>query len=417
MTQNPSPVDEALAQELGAEFDIERILGEGGQARVYLARERALQRAVAIKVLQPSLAADEVARKRFQREGRSSARIQHRNVAGVHRVGALSDGVPFLVMEYIEGHTLAEELEMAGPMDPTAARDVLVQVASALEAAHAKGIVHRDVRPGNVIRERGTGRVVLTDFGLAAVMAQSGTAVTRLTQAGELLGDPRHLSPEELRGESAVEESDVYALGVMAYELLTGDGPYPGLSGVQLVSAHLRTPAASLAALRPGVPNDLADIVEKCLSKAAERRPSASTVARRLRGERTDRDMAAMEAKPPGAVAGFLWELRRRRVYQVAVAYLGLAFVTLEGASIVWDSLPVPDWMFDVLVWVALAGFPLSLVLAWVYDLTRTGIRRTEAASGGAGGSSRAWQRALQIAGLAVGLGLAAMLGLWFLGR
>lgn len=417
MTDNPSPVDEALAQELGAEFDIERILGEGDQARVYLARERALQRAVAIKVLLPSLAADEVARKRFQREGRSSARIQHRNVAGVHRVGALSDGVPFLVMEYIEGHTLAQELEIAGPMDPTAARDVLVQVASALEAAHAKGIVHRDVRPGNVIRERGTGRMVLTDFGLAAVMAQSGTAVTRLTRAGELLGDPRHLSPEELRGESAVEESDVYALGVMAYELLTGDGPYPGLSGVQLVTAHLRTQAASLSALRPGVPNDMADIVEACLSKAAERRPSASTVARRLRGERTDRDMAAMEAKPPGAVAGFLWELRRRRVYQVAVAYLGLAFVTLEGASIVWDSLPVTDWMFDGLVWVALAGFPISLVLAWVYDLTRTGIRRTEAASGTAAGSARVWQRALQIAGLVVGLGLAAALGLRFLGR
>ena len=161
----------------------------------------------------------------------------------------------------------------------------------------------------------------------------------------------------------------------------------------------------------------MADIVEACLSKAAERRPSASTVARRLRGERTDRDMAAMEAKPPGAVAGFLWELRRRRVYQVAVAYLGLAFVTLEGASIVWDSLPVTDWMFDGLVWVALAGFPISLVLAWVYDLTRTGIRRTEAASGTAAGSARVWQRALQIAGLVVGLGLAAALGLRFLGR
>jgi serine/threonine protein kinase len=414
MTDSPSPLDERLTQELGAEFDIERILGEGDQASVYLARERALQRAVAIKVLLPSLAAEEVARKRFEREGRSSARIQHRNVAGVHRVGALSDGVPYLVMEYIEGHTLAQELEMAGPMDPVAARDVLEQVASALEAAHAKGIVHRDVRPGNVIRERGTGRVVLTDFGLAAVMVHSGAAVTRLTRAGELLGDPRHLSPEELRGESAVEESDVYALGIMAYELITGDGPYPGLSGVQLVSAHLRTPAASLAALRPGVPNDMADIVEACLSKAAERRPSASTVARRLRGERTDRDLAA---KPTGTVAGFLWELRRRRVYQVAVAYLGLAFVTLEGAGIVWDSLPFPDWAFDGLVWVALAGFPIALVLAWVYDLTRTGIRRTEAASDESAGSGRVRQRALQIAGLVVGLGLAAALGLRFLGR
>jgi serine/threonine-protein kinase len=416
MTDSTSALDQQLSDELQGEFEIERLLGEGHKARVYLAREAALQRHVAIKVLLPDLAADDVARKRFDREARSVARIQHPNIAGVYRVGALSNDIPYLVMEYVEGRTLAQELEMDGPVDVASARAILGQLASALGAAHAKGIVHRDVRPGSVLRERGTGRVVLTDFGLAAVMARSGPAVTRLTRVGELLGDPRHLSPEELRGEPANEESDVYALGVMGYELLTGDGPFPGLSGVQLVTAHLRDAPPALNALRPDVPPDLAQILSDCLSKSPERRPKAVNVAARMEG--AGAQSGASTPKPAGAMAGFLWELKRRRVYRVAGAYLGLMFIGLGAIDAAWESLPFPDWSYDVAVWVLLAGFPASLVLAWLYDITTFGIRRTsEADGGGSSVEALTCQRVLMGLGLLVGLALVVTLGWWFLGR
>jgi hypothetical protein len=258
--------------------------------------------------------------------------------------------------------------------------------------------------------------VVLTDFGLAAVMARSGPAVTRLTRVGELLGDPRHLSPEELRGEPANEESDVYALGVMGYELLTGDGPFPGLSGVQLVTAHLRDAPPALNALRPDVPPDLAQILSDCLSKSPERRPKAVNVAARMEG--AGAQSGASTPKPAGAMAGFLWELKRRRVYRVAGAYLGLMFIGLGAIDAAWESLPFPDWSYDVAVWVLLAGFPASLVLAWLYDITTFGIRRTsEADGGGSSVEARTSQRVLMGLGLLVGLALVVTLGWWFLGR
>ena len=202
-----------LQAELDSEFDILRLLGEGSVAQVYLARERALQRLVAIKLMKSELAEDETARKRFERESRSAAKIHHHNVATVHRVGSLEDETPFIIMEYIEGRNLADLLQAEGVMTIEQACHTLSQVALALAAAHENGIVHRDVRPDNVVGEEDSDRVVLTDFGIAGILETGNETITRLTQQGLLLGDPRYMSPEQLLGESITDESDVLQPG------------------------------------------------------------------------------------------------------------------------------------------------------------------------------------------------------------
>ena len=184
-TVDPMPAPDLQLQlqaELDSEFDILRLLGEGSVAQVYLARERALQRLVAIKLMKSELAEDETARKRFERESRSAAKIHHHNVATVHRVGSLEDETPFIIMEYIEGRNLADLLQAEGVMTIEQACHTLSQVALALAAAHENGIVHRDVRPDNVVGEEDSDRVVLTDFGISGILETGNETITRLTQ-------------------------------------------------------------------------------------------------------------------------------------------------------------------------------------------------------------------------------------------
>ena len=271
-----------LQAELDPEFQILRLLGEGSVAQVYLARERALQRLVAIKFMKSQFAQDDTARKRFEREARSAAKIHHQNVATVHRVGSLEDQTPFIIMEYIEGRNLADALQAEGVMTIEEVRHTLSQVASALAAAHEKGIVHRDVKPDNVVRERDSDRVVLTDFGIAGILETGTETITSLTQQGQLLGDPRYMSPEQLLGEALTDASDVYSLGVMGYELLTLQALYEGKTSVQMVTAHLKKEPIPLARLRPDADPALADLLERCLSKNPRHRPRASEVAKAL---------------------------------------------------------------------------------------------------------------------------------------
>ena len=271
-----------LQAELDPEFQIVRLLGEGSVAQVYLARERALQRLVAIKFMKSEFAQDDTARKRFEREARSAAKIHHHNVATVHRVGSLEDQTPFIILEYIEGRNLADELQAEGVMTTEQACHTLSQVASALVAAHEKGIVHRDVKPANVVRERDSDRVVLTDFGIAGILETGTETITRLTKYGELLGDPRYMSPEQLLGESVTDQSDVYSLGILGYELLTLKAPYQGKTSVQMVAAHLKKKPIPLTELRPDADPFLAELLERCLSKNPLHRPRASEVAKVL---------------------------------------------------------------------------------------------------------------------------------------
>ena len=402
------PDTQWMNERLGPNFEVLRLLGEGKVSHVFLAREAGLDRLVAIKVLRKELAEDETASRRFDREARSVGRISHPSVASVYRVGEL-DGVPYLVMQYIEGRTLADTLAGGGRFDQDETVTALAEIAAALAAAHEQRVLHRDVRPGNVIRENRTGRFVLTDFGIAGVL-ESGSAVTRLTAVGEVLGDPRYLSPEQLRGDPLTESADVYSLAVLGYEMLTGEGPHPSGSLAKMTIAHLNDPPRPLEELRPGTDEGFGRLLARCLAKRPEQRPSASKLSKVLAsGAFEDPESAA----PTSALGRFLNELRRRKVYRVGAAYLAVAFIILEGSGMILPEMPVPPWTFTLLVAMAVGGFPATLVLSWSYDLTRAGLQRAESWKGDRRGRTK--ELAIQVGALVLSLVLAVGIGWWIL--
>ncbi len=278
--------DDLLKHTLAPQFELKRILGEGTMATVYLAQDTSLSREVAIKVLRPQLASEKIARQRFEREARATARMQHPNVVSVYGVGEVAERSSYMVMQYVDGPTLAEALEADGPLQTDDARSLLAQMSAGLAAAHAEGIIHRDLRPDNVLLAPASDGIaaLLSDFGIAA-LAEAGTeAITRLTQLGESIGDLTYMSPEQLLGKPLDAQADIYSLGIVAYEMLSGQSPYrlEGLSDPAV--AHLRQPARSLSMLSPDIPEDMAQLLLHCLAKTPEARPQAADVQNVLLG-------------------------------------------------------------------------------------------------------------------------------------
>jgi DNA-binding SARP family transcriptional activator/tRNA A-37 threonylcarbamoyl transferase component Bud32 len=256
-----------------------RRLGEGSVAEVFLAVEQTLGRLVAVKVLAERFADDDTTRTRFEREARAAARVHHPNVAPVYRVGRTAGGLPFIVTPYVDGGTLADRLAAAGRLSLEEVRRYVAQLAAALAAAHRLGVVHRDVRPANLLYSRELDAVMLADFGLAAVMELIFDQRARLTRPGEPLGSPGYASPEQLRGEIVTERADVYSLGVVAFELATGRLPYDAATPVRMIAAHLRDEPYRVSAFRPEADAALDDLVRRCLHKRPEERPFAADVA------------------------------------------------------------------------------------------------------------------------------------------
>jgi tRNA A-37 threonylcarbamoyl transferase component Bud32 len=363
----PDHTTEQLRDSLGGEFEILRLLGKGATSLVYLARERALGRLVAIKVLRRAKADDETARRRFEREARTAASIsEHPDVVAVHRYGRLKDDTPYLVMRYVKGRTMEERLAAEGRLPNDHAREVLLRVASALAAAHERGIVHRDVRPGNVLWDDEAERAYLSDFGIAAILATSGMDSSRITQTGQLVGDPRYLSPEQLQDEELTEQSDIYGLGILGYELFTGQGPYEASNNAEWIRAHLMGVPRNVRDIRADVPNDVADLLLRCLSREPNHRPRAADVVRILS---TPAPVAGVRTAGPGAEAeaGDIAELIKRRVPQV----VGLAIVVGVGAVSLMAELvgsySWPRFVLDFTIVTAVAGFFASAVLAWFH--------------------------------------------------
>jgi len=279
----PAEPDAAAARgEISPEFQVVRRIGEGNVATVYLAREPALGRHVAVKVLSDRFRGDGTTQHRFEREARAAARIHHPNVATVYRIGRTPAGMPFLVLPYVEGGTLEDHRAAAGGLSVNEVRRYVAQAAAGLAAAHRLGVVHRDVRPANLLYDRGTDRVLLTDFGLAAVLDASHEDALRLTLPGEVLGSPRYASPEQLRGDAVTDRADVYSLGIVAFELLTGDIPFAARTAPALAAAHAREQPGRASALRPDVDPELDALIDRCLHKRPEQRPFAADVAEAL---------------------------------------------------------------------------------------------------------------------------------------
>jgi eukaryotic-like serine/threonine-protein kinase len=252
-------------------YAVEKTLGKGGMATVELAEDLELGRKVAVKRLFASLAGDDVFQERFFREARLAAALSHPNLVAVYDVGD-DDGLPFIVMEYVEGETLAELTARTGPMEPERAVDLLLQVCAGLEHAHAAGLVHRDIKPRNLL-VRTDGVVKIADFGIARTLQ-----ATRLTQVGTVLGTAAYLAPEQAAGEPVTAAADIYSLGAVAYELLSGRTPYEFDSLADL-AVKQRQPPPGL----PDVPPALEHAVLRALAfKPANRPRSAATFAEEL---------------------------------------------------------------------------------------------------------------------------------------
>ncbi|MDQ3698876.1 MAG: protein kinase [Gemmatimonadota bacterium] len=270
-----------LCEALAPRFQVLRVLGFGGMGRVFLARDPALKRMVAIKVLAPALAGNPIPHARFIREAEAAAMVSHPNIVSVYEVGELPrSGTPYFIMQFVEGEVLDEEFP-AGTAAPEArVKRVLGEIASALAAAHARGLVHRDIKPRNIILEKDSGRAMVLDFGISAALGQPRLPESdRLTATGTFVGTPRYMSPEQACGQEAGDRSDVYSLGLVGFELLTGRPPFSAESAMATIAAHIRDAPPLVGNLRPDVTEQLSSLVDRCLVKEPERRPAAAEIA------------------------------------------------------------------------------------------------------------------------------------------
>lgn len=251
-----------LADVLAGQYEIEREIGRGGMGIVYLARDLKLDRLVAIKTLPGHLAGSAEVRERFLREARTAAHLSHPNIVPIHRADEI-DGHVFFVMGYVDGESLAQRLQARGrpPFAEIVAQ--LRDVALALGYAHARGVVHRDVKAENILIERATGRAVVTDFGIAR-LAES----KNLTATGQVLGTVHYMSPEQVSGDAVDGRTDVYALGVVAFLALSGRFPFDSETPSAILVSHVTRAAPRLADVAPDVPLALAAIVDRCLAKS-----------------------------------------------------------------------------------------------------------------------------------------------------
>lgn len=369
-TSSSEELDELLKSELAPKLRVMRRLSHGPMASVYLAREPELKRLVAVKVLSPRLAKDPRARKRFEREAQSAASVSHPNIVEFHWVERLSNDIPYFVMQYVKGRTLADRLRAEGKFSVEEGCRVLAEVASALAAAHKKGIVHRDVTPVNILYEEETGRAVVTDFGIVALLATGDSEeAIRLTKSGEVMGDPAYLSPEQLMGRELTERSDVYGLGLLGYELIAGRGPYDATSRKELYQAHLREGPRKLSELTGEVSAPLDELLLRCLAKEPDHRPNASDVAERLLSLRQGRqDRAAVERLEPTSPSKIiLSKLGERRLVQYVAVYAGAGWLLLQVIDQLVQQEILSKLAYQLTLVSVIAGLPAAFTLAWFH--------------------------------------------------
>lgn len=307
------PVRRSLEEKLRGQYRIIRMLGRGGMGSVYLARDLTLDREVAIKVVNTASGSREMY-DRFRREAKTAAKLSHPNIVPLHAFGDV-EGMPYFVMGYVRGESLAARLAREGRVPEDDALRILSELAQALDHAHRLGVVHRDVKPDNVLLDDETGRALLTDFGVAKA---TGTGET-VTQLGGVLGTPHYMSPEQASGSAAIDgRSDLYSLGVVGYAMLAGRLPFDGASSADVLTRHLTQEPPSLRSFAPEVADSTVRAIERCLAKdPGARWPDGRSLHREIGGAEESRQPDDLEA-----VRGF-----------GVVALLLLPFVWVAGSG------------------------------------------------------------------------------------
>ena len=337
--------------------------GEGGMALVFVGRDSVLKREVAVKLLSPTLADDPTARKRFTREAEAIAAVSNPNIVNVYHVGEIPGrGIPYFVMQFVDGPTLGMGALRGRMLTEVRVRRLMADVAEGLAAAHRRKVYHRDIKPNNIVLDGETGRAMVLDFGISAASGSSRrkSQSGRLTEEGMYLGTPTYMSPEQGNGEEVTGKSDVYSLGVLAFELLIGRPPFEG-APIAVMASHMRDVPPRVDALRSDVSAELATLVERCLDKSPARRPSAQEIVHFLQpGEKQ-----SVEWPPPGMsrVRGAGWRLL------TAVTCTSVAVAVFFGALGVWPEMAVLRAGGDASIVRSLA---LGASLAVIFALTAT---------------------------------------------
>ena len=349
------PSDEFLELQtaLAGEYSLQRELGRGGMGVVYLARDVQLDRDVAIKVLPAHLARDPEARQRFLREARMAAGLSHPHIVPIHRVSE-AGGFVFFVMSYVAGETLGERIRTRGPLPPADATRVMREVAWALAYAHGRGIVHRDVKPDNILLEAGTGRALVTDFGIA----RGGRDAVSVTDPGKIMGTAHFMSPEQAAGDTIDGRSDIYALGVVGYLAVSGRLPFEASNLPALLVRQATEPATSVMRAAPGLPPALGAAIDRCLTRdPAGRFPDGEALADAL--------APAPDARPALPATLRAWLAARNPLLLPYLAWSG-GFGLLTLANLIaWVTGNRPDGPEDIVVLAAITALPILPIVGF----------------------------------------------------
>ena len=313
-----------LTSALAGTYRIERELGRGGMGVVFLARDERLDRAVALKVLPPALAANPTVRERFLREARTAAQLSHPNIVPIYSADE-AGGWAYFAMAYIDGETLGERLASLGPLPAQEVVRLLRDAAWALAYAHARGVVHRDVKPDNLLLERASGRLVVTDFGIAQAPEAS-----RLTQTGLVMGSVHFMSPEQGAGEALDGRSDLYALGTVGFLLLSGRLPFEHEQAAAILVQRATREAPALTSVAPQVPARIGAVIDRCLARDPNDRPPSGEALAELLGQAWRDAEAADATSRPHAV---LSETEANLVWRRAAQLQAEAAARLESRT------------------------------------------------------------------------------------
>src|SRR5215469_10153697 len=304
---------------LGGRYEILQLLGEGGMGAVYKAKDREVERIVALKLIRPEMASNPVILARFKQELLTAHRVTHKNVIRIYDL-AEADGVKFITMEFVEGNDLRQMLREREKLSPDEAVDIIRQVCMALEAAHTAGIIHRDLKPQNIMRDK-SGRILVMDFGLARSVESEG-----MTQTGALLGTIEYMSPEQAMGKPLDQRSDLFAVGLIFYELLSGKMPFKAETAMASLLMRNQERAVPVGEIDATVPAGLSDIVSRCLERDLDRRyPTASEIIADLdawQGKRPVMASMIMQAPKPPSKISWKWVAPGAAVVLIAGAAL-----------------------------------------------------------------------------------------------
>ena len=359
----PNRPDDALRAQLGrvleANYELDQEIGRGGMGIVYRARDRRLKRLVAVKVLPPDLAYRADIRSRFLREAETSAQLSHPSIVPIYTVEE-ADNLVFFIMGYVNGDTIAQRMRQRGPMNPEDARRILCEVADALAYANARNVVHRDIKPDNILLDTDTGRAMVTDFGIARAVSEGND--TRLTTTGLAIGTPAYMSPEQCAGDRGVDgRSDIYSLGVVGYQMLSGDLPFVASNTPGMFVKHLTEQPRPISERVQNLPEDLGAIIMRCLAKEpSDRFPTATALVDALNGRTQTLGVPSNSPYQPRQAAEPIRTQQMSRT-QTPVRPTYNPSRAVEMAR--WEAAPVRTYRKKVITWLAVSAafIPLGI--------------------------------------------------------